>query len=169
MVSALLNRAICHIIIQIIFACVNILPPKKKQRNVCTLTLKYHCFIRNDTYRVFTLSVHKTSSTFYVNITIADNATIMNADNKPVKTWIQREKGKSEVSSDDLYKAKICIKLYRFSSILCITRKVLIMSDLRMLPIFNMLNNNNNNSISSTCPNCIHQFHQDPTLSFSHT
>lgn len=50
----------------------------------------------NDTYRVFTLSVHKTSATFYVNITIADNATVMNADNKPVKTWIQREKGKSE-------------------------------------------------------------------------
>ncbi|KAI8636728.1 hypothetical protein BD408DRAFT_396917 [Parasitella parasitica] len=50
----------------------------------------------NNTYRVFTLSVHKTSSTFYVNITIADNATTINAENKPVKTWIQREKGKSE-------------------------------------------------------------------------
>ncbi|KAL9537844.1 hypothetical protein MBANPS3_011413 [Mucor bainieri] len=45
---------------------------------------------------VFTLSVHKTSATFYLNVTIVDNTTLVNADNKPAETWIQRERAKSE-------------------------------------------------------------------------
>ncbi|KAI7900321.1 uncharacterized protein BX663DRAFT_518264 [Cokeromyces recurvatus] len=57
----------------------------------------------NETYRVFTLNVHKTTTTFYVNITIADNTTSINNENKLVTTWIQREKGESDypVYNDD--------------------------------------------------------------------
>ncbi|KAI8372580.1 hypothetical protein EDC96DRAFT_499874 [Choanephora cucurbitarum] len=45
-----------------------------------------------ETYRVFSLNIHKTTTTYFVNITIADNIT--NADNQTV--WIQREKGESD-------------------------------------------------------------------------
>ncbi|GAA5814958.1 hypothetical protein MFLAVUS_008461 [Mucor flavus] len=59
----------------------------------------------HETYRVFTLSVHKTVSTFFVNITIADNATIINSENKPVRTWLERDRGDSEypvINNEDL-------------------------------------------------------------------
>ncbi|KAI9472257.1 MAG: hypothetical protein EXX96DRAFT_489572, partial [Benjaminiella poitrasii] len=57
----------------------------------------------NETFRVFTLNVHKTATTFYVNITIADNTTILNNEKNPVSVWIQREKGESDypVYSDE--------------------------------------------------------------------
>ncbi|KAI8387319.1 hypothetical protein BD560DRAFT_382098 [Blakeslea trispora] len=45
-----------------------------------------------DTYRVFMLSIHKTPTTYYVNITIADDITA----NDNLSTWIQREKGESD-------------------------------------------------------------------------
>ncbi|KAI8080096.1 uncharacterized protein B0P05DRAFT_469436, partial [Gilbertella persicaria] len=52
-----------------------------------------------ETYRVFTLNLHKTTSTYYVNITIADNVTT--AENQSF--WVQREKGESDypVYNDD--------------------------------------------------------------------
>ncbi|KAG2206812.1 hypothetical protein INT47_007568 [Mucor saturninus] len=50
----------------------------------------------NDTYRVFTLSVHRTTSTFYVNITIADNVTMTTSENQRATTWIEREKAESK-------------------------------------------------------------------------
>jgi hypothetical protein len=88
MVTANVNRTVFKLVIQIIFTSV-----KKCDSNATLIDIVY----RNDTYRVFTLSVHKTTSKFYVNITIADNATIMNTENKPVTTWLQREKGESKV------------------------------------------------------------------------
>lgn len=60
-------------------------------------SLKFNIIYRPDTYRVFTLSVHKTVSTFYVNITIADNITTINSENNPVKTWLERDRGDSNV------------------------------------------------------------------------
>lgn len=82
-------------------------------------------FYRNDTYRVFTLSVHKTTSTFYVNITIADNVTMVNSENKQVKTWLEREKGESNVSvcvQECIY-TRHRVLMYPFST-LCIMMKV---------------------------------------------
>ncbi|KAI8982139.1 hypothetical protein BDF20DRAFT_865145 [Mycotypha africana] len=50
----------------------------------------------NETYRVFSLNLQKTASTYFVNITILDNQTIIDDRNQQVTSWIQREKGEAD-------------------------------------------------------------------------
>jgi len=60
-----------------------------------------HSYLSIETYRVFTLDIHKTKNLFHTNVTITDGTTLTSSDKGTRKgKWIFRDHLNTNVSAD---------------------------------------------------------------------